>query len=152
MKKLLASLNVQTCLLLSTFAFTLVALVSYIINISTEYFQAYAPSGAYFAFLILSLVFAAGFIVLKILKENKIFKIAENVILAVLPGLLMAAVMFLFLDRIYYVLVIFTYEKNETNMAALMPALVSFVAAALASLIALASSFMKDKEIGQVKE
>ena len=152
MKKLLASLNVQTCLLLSTFAFTLVALVSYIINISTEYFQAYAPSGAYFAFLILSLVFSAGFIVLKILKENKIFKIAESVILAALPGLLMAAVMFLFLDRIYYVLVIFTYEKNETNMAALMPALVSFVAAALASLIALASSFMKDKEIGQVKE
>lgn len=152
MKKLLASLNVQTCLLLSTFVFTLVALVSYIINISTEYFQAYAPSGAYFAFLILSLVFAAGFIVLKILKENKIFKIAENVILAVLPGLLMAAVMFLFLDRIYYVLVIFTYEKNETNMAALMPALVSFGAAALASLIALASSFMKDKEIGQVKD
>ena len=152
MKKLLASLNVQTCLLLSTFAFTLVALVSYIINISTEYFQAYAPSGAYFAFLILSLVFSAGFIVLKILKENKIFKIAENVILAALPALLMAAVMFLFLDRIYYVLVIFTYEKNETNMAALMPALVSFVAAALASLIALASSFMKDKEIGQVKE
>ena len=152
MKKLLASLNVQTCLLLSTFAFTLVALVSYIINISTEYFQAYAPSGAYFAFLILSLVFAAGFIVLKILKENKIFKIAESVILAALPALLMAAVMFLFLDRIYYVLVIFTYEKNETNMAALMPALVSFVAAALASLIALASSFMKDKEIGQVKE
>ena len=152
MKKLLASLNVQTCLLLSTFIFTLVALVSYIINISTEYFQAYAPSGAYFAFLILSLVFAAGFIVLKILKENKIFKIAESVILAALPALLMAAVMFLFLDRIYYVLVIFTYEKNETNMAALMPALVSFVAAALASLIALASSFMKDKEIGQVKE
>ena len=146
MKELFKKLNIKVYLILGSFIFTLVALISYFININTEYFLPYAPSIGYIVVLIISLIIECAYIPLIFLKENKIFNIAKDVIEMILPGLLMVALMLLFLDRIYYFSIITTYEKNNETMTALASALVSFVACLVSSLIALVGPFLFKKE------